>query len=323
MNGSCKICDQQCKSIANHVFKQHHITKKDYYDRFYNQDFSLGKCIICNRPTKFFSLERGYLKYCSDICSTKDSAKNLKISKTVSSILCRSKTKNTCLERYGVDHPFKLPSIKEKLSETSIRKYGTKYPSQSEVVKERIKTTCLKKYGEDNPGKVKQFKQKIKETFIRKYGYPSHFNNINISRKIEQYNIEKYGVPYKFQSDGFRKKAMYCGKFKHKIYTNKFGVCLSYQTKLELKFIKKCDSLNLYLENGDVIDYKFKGKHRKYFCDFKVLEDNGKFRLIELKGKHIWWERDKRSGKIREKAKAAIKFSKSKNYNPYKIVFDI
>jgi len=36
--------------------------------------------------------------------------------------------KQTCIERYGVDHNFKIPGMKEHIKETWIEKYGCENP---------------------------------------------------------------------------------------------------------------------------------------------------------------------------------------------------
>lgn len=314
----CKICGIKKKSLAKHIYKAHHISCEDYVNQILK--IQRGVCKICDLPTKFISLMDGYKSYCSDICSSKDPEKNRKISKTVSSDECQSRTRSTCLSRYNKEFSFQSDVVRKKTKLTLLKRYGVDHATKSDLVKTKIKDTCVKRYGETNPGKVDSVKQKIKETFLKKYGFESHFKNKDISKKIQDHNIRKYGVPFKFQSKLFREEAMYDGKFKHKSYITKFGERVSYQTKPELRFIKRCENLNIPIMNGDEISYYFNGKDRRYFCDFKVKEGD-LFRLIEIKNKHVWWYKDLASGKIKAKANAAILFSKNKGYLPYKIIF--
>jgi hypothetical protein len=76
-------------------------------------------------------------------------------SKTGEADLIVEKIKNTFLEKYGVDSPFKLDSF--KLS---------KFLRKDEIEDNR-KTTCLEKYGVDNVIKVDEIKLKRKNTSKR------------------------------------------------------------------------------------------------------------------------------------------------------------
>lgn len=58
-----------------------------------------------------------------------------------------AKTKQTVLNRYGVDNIAKLNKTKEKAKQTSLEKYGVEYSSQSQCVKDKTKDTILEKYG--------------------------------------------------------------------------------------------------------------------------------------------------------------------------------
>lgn len=316
----CKICNVECKSVSKHSFHAHGVICKDYYDLYYKVCDSDGCCKICNQSTTFISLEHGYRKYCSDICSTKDEAKNIKISNTVRSSECQLRTKETCISKYGVDHVSKSESFREKSKQSCINKYGVDHHMKNDKFKTSFKNNTISKYGYENVGMVPHIKEKIKSTFLKKYGNVSHFSNKEIKDKIIKYNRETYGVDFKFQSDEFRINAMYKGRYKFKKFKTSFGDTLNYQTKPELKFIKECQRNNIKVLNGEKIPYWFNDKDREYFCDFKILE-NDTWRLIEIKQKHKWWFDDLRSGKIKAKSMAAIKYSKENNFLPYKIIF--
>ena len=103
-------------------------------------------------------------------------------------------------------------------------------------------------------------------------------------------------------------------------YLTIFGDVVSYQSAPELKFIKLCESLGIKILNGPVLDYKLNGKWHKYNTDFLIFQDIGK-RIIEIKRKHKWWFMDLQTGRLKEKVKSTIAYSKLYNYLPYKIVF--
>lgn len=320
MNDFCKICNKRCVSVTKHVFHQHGLRKNEYYDKFYSKSLSDGQCKMCGRPTRFVSLSHGYNRYCSDICSSTDPSKNLKISNSVKSPSCQTKTKETCIKKYGTEYSFNVDEFKQKSKNTLLKKFGVDHYSKSTEFKDYQKSYFKKTYGFENPGQVPSIKDRIKKTFLEKYGHESHFSSNEIKKKILEYNRRVYGVDYKFQSEEFRLNAMYNGRYKIKTYKTSFGDEVKFQTRPELRFIKTCESSGFRVLNGDKINYTFNKKNRVYFCDLKVFE-NGKWRLVEIKQKHKWWFNDLYSGKIKAKARAAIEFSKKLNYLPYKIKF--
>lgn len=74
---------------------------------------------------------------------------------------------------------------------------------------------------------------------------------------------------------------------------------IMYQSKLELKFINWCNSNNIIVNNGPVVDYLFNGKNHKYRIDFQVDD-----LLIEIKDFHIWHKNQVESGKWAAKLSA-------------------
>ena len=49
----------------------HKIKPQEYYDTFIKEPTE-GTCIICSKPTRYVDTNRGYKKYCSNLCSSKD-----------------------------------------------------------------------------------------------------------------------------------------------------------------------------------------------------------------------------------------------------------
>ena len=72
--------------------------------------------------------------------------------------------RNKCLEKYGVDHPYKLDEFKEKRKQTNLEKYGVESPMQLDEFKEKRKQTCLEKYGVESPMQSEEIKEKRKQT---------------------------------------------------------------------------------------------------------------------------------------------------------------
>lgn len=163
----CKICKQ---SVSSRIFKkhleQHNINQQDYYDTYIGK----GYCEICNKPTNFKDVFKGYNKYCSRSCLNKstihsESVKNTKIirygnptynnpSKISKILLNRSieenkksinKRKSTCLEKYG-DPNY---NNSKKYKETCLKVYGTTCPFAAESVKQKISDKYYAKSDEE------------------------------------------------------------------------------------------------------------------------------------------------------------------------------
>ena len=87
------------------------------------------------------------------------------------------KSKQTMIERYGVDNALKISSVKEKIKQTNNERYGGNAPACDPRIQEKMQQTCLKRYGVKNIRLNANTKQSIKE---------------KMSKTIQ----EKYGVPY-------------------------------------------------------------------------------------------------------------------------------
>lgn len=58
------------------------------------------------------------------------------------------------LNKYGVNHNFKIPEVQKKRKKTFLKKYGVDNPSKNLKIKEKRKKTYMEKYGVSNPGKL-------------------------------------------------------------------------------------------------------------------------------------------------------------------------
>jgi hypothetical protein len=118
----------------------------------------------------------------------------------------KTKTQNTCLEKYGVDHVFKVKEVVEKKEKTNIEKYGNKCALKNKEVKEKCIETNIKKYGCENPMQNEEIMNKTKETNLKKYGNKCPAKNSEINLKTIKTNLEKYGVEHAFSSEHVKEK---------------------------------------------------------------------------------------------------------------------
>lgn len=87
---------------------------------------------------------------------------------------------------------------------------------------------------------------------------------------------------------------------------------IMYQSKLELKFIRWCESNNTIVLNGPNVEYTFHNKTHKYRVDFQVGDI-----LIEIKDYHIWHRNQVESGLWNTKVEAVNKYILDKGFKKY------
>lgn len=180
----CEICGREfsdLKSLSIHISKAHN-SIQNYYDKYIKQS-NEGICKFCGKPTKFHGLRKGYARYCSTSCVNLDPD-------------TQSKIKNTCLDRYGVDHPNKSKEIRKKTVKTCIERYGVDNPNKSKEIREKTKKTNLKRYGVENVYQSEEIKEKIKETHLKKRGVEYPAQSKEVQEKMKQTKFERYGDEY-------------------------------------------------------------------------------------------------------------------------------
>lgn len=196
----CQICGKEYSDTAfksgklsRHIESIHKMTIKEYYDIYLkvpNEDV----CPICGKPNKFKGINKKYTKYCSVSCSRHDPE-----------LIARQK--QTCLAKYGVEHPSKAKTVKEKRKATCRDKYGVDYAIQAKVVRDKIRKTFNNRYNVDNCSQIPEVKKKKEETHILHYGTKNNFEISNIREKAiknaqselaihkrKQTCLNKYGV---------------------------------------------------------------------------------------------------------------------------------
>ena len=131
-------------------------TIKQRLFHFLNHIFELQVC-KCGAPVKWNTKDNTYRKYCSSKCAHTDES-------------VKTKTENTCLERFGTTTNLTTSDSKKNYAAKMIEKYGVDNPFKSKKVQQIIKDTNIEKYGVDNPSKSAVVKEKINTTHINRYG---------------------------------------------------------------------------------------------------------------------------------------------------------
>ena len=236
------------------------------------------RCKICGnklRVGKNIIFTKGYPPYCKR-CSPK----------STESI---NKKKKTCIEKYGVDNPFKSRTIQKKIRSANIQKYGTACPAQSKENQEKIKKENLKKYGTEFYQSTTEYKNKVKETCLRKYGVSDVFHVDEIKNKIKKTLIDKYGVDHNMKSKFIKDKKekhlieKYGEDYRNVLWGNKGNIG---QSRRAYKFILNNPNVEpLFSENEFVngktnnINTKFPFRCKKCGNEFMSIWDNGGTRV--------------------------------------------
>lgn len=132
------------------------------------------------------------------------------------------KMKSAYISKYGVDNPFKLEFVKEKIRQTNIERYGQLNPLKNKEILEKMKNTTIDRYGgigwASKDIREKAYKtgeklygdkfnsKKTKETNLEKYGCEYSSQDPKVKEKIKQTNIERYGVSCSFQAESVKEK---------------------------------------------------------------------------------------------------------------------
>ena len=106
--------------------------------------------------------------------------------------------------------------------------------------------------------------------------------------------------------------------FKIRTFHNILNEQITYQSKLELNFIKKMNNLNILIENGPKINYSFNSKNRKYIVDFYIPCINT---LIELKDNHIWHKEQIDNGIWKAKMDKVEELLTNNTYDNYLLIY--
>lgn len=112
-------------------------------------------------------------------------------------IEARQKASNTMVERYGYDHPSRVPEFHQKQISTMIERYGKASAFSVPEFRERAKKTMLERYGVENASWSEELVQKAIETETAKNGKSRRVSKVNkafselLDKNDIRYEIEK------------------------------------------------------------------------------------------------------------------------------------
>lgn len=179
---------QFCKQFKNEYKEDYPRFQKDIQKLYIDENMTKKQvCDILRIDTHFFD------KIISELQIDKsESQKRLKKSEIL---------KKSFIDKYGVDNPFKLDSVKKKIKQTNLEKYGVENPSQSDEIKAKVRETCIEHYGTSSHFKSEEIKERIRQTNIEKYGVPSVMQSEEVKEKSRKTSLERYGTLHPLQSE--------------------------------------------------------------------------------------------------------------------------
>ena len=130
------------------------------------------------------------------------------------------KAKQTYIDVYGVDNPFKAEDVKETIKRTHNKNLGVDYPMQSDVVKKKSKVSCMEKYGYEFTGQVPEIREKQTKTRLLKNNGKYFSEEAILARDATC--MEKYGVKNVMQlpETVIKSKTSRLEKYNDENYTN-------------------------------------------------------------------------------------------------------
>jgi hypothetical protein len=211
-----------------------------------------------------------YCKSCMKIVR-KEKVKNTCLEKfglehALQSNIVRDKSKKTNLEKYGVENPFQSEEIKNKIKLNNLINYGVEFSSSRVDIKENKKRTFIKKYGVENPSKSNEVKEQKKQTCLKNFGVENPTQSEVIRNKSKQTSINKYGTEHPHQSQIVKNKT-------EETCLKRYGVKNpSQDAKILEKTFKNAFRLKSYIfPSGNSINYQ---GYENYALDELLLTIN-------------------------------------------------
>jgi len=112
----------------------------------------------------------------------------------------KEKSRETCLERYGVDHFMKTEEGVARVKETLRDRYGVESPMHVDEFVAKQQATMRERYPKGHPLRHAEPLAKRRDTCRELYGVYNVSQNPEVKARIKEVWVEKYGVPFPPQS---------------------------------------------------------------------------------------------------------------------------
>lgn len=231
VNKDYTVILEQLQALTQYLPVQSTTTERLY--NIYNGLYTRTYC-YCGKEPKFINFKDGYRKYCSLKCSTQCPERNLKISQNRNMEEIMAKTKQSNLEKYGVEHIFQTPEFALKSKETKTIRYGTDTYNNLQQAQE----TNIVRYGVPWTGQILGVIGKSEET--KSLRHPELRDKAwlitqNLTKSVQQISAE-LGVSY---------RTVYLWFQKHDITMNFFSVKHGKEQKELQDYIQSLGNINI------------------------------------------------------------------------------
>jgi len=247
---------------------------------------------ICSCGTEFNKKVRQIIEktglYCNECSEEKrqNKTKETNLDKygvefTLQNPETREKGKKTMLNNTGFDHPSKVPQIQNKKIE-KINNRNKEHPEILAEIQEKIYNKWEQKYGVRHVFQSEEIKKKSTETIREKYGV----DNVSQSEEIKQKKINKcmenFGVSFPNQNEEIFNRVIK-NSFNKKEYTLPNGNIVKVQgyepLALDELFSNGYQEDNIIIQFNP-IEYEFNNSKHYYFADIFIKNEN---KIIEVK----------------------------------------
>ena len=177
---------------------------------------------------QLISVSGAFCEKCTRITWTKNTKEtNIErygVECTAQAPVVKEKIIQSNLKNYGVEYVFESKKIREKIKCTLIERYGVDHYTKTEECKDKMKKTNIERYGVDNPATLDEIKEKMKQTCLERYGVEHYSKTAEMKEKTQETVLQRYGVEHYSQSEDWKEKTV-------KTNMQRYGVSNSNKTK--------------------------------------------------------------------------------------------
>ena len=139
----------------------------------------------------------------------------------------QDKNKLIIFEKYGVENVSQLNYIQEKIIENNLIKYGVTNTSKLDSYKDKVKEISRERYGVDYKMQTKEFQEQVIKTSLVKYGTERTNQNVDVKNKMRATLMKNYGVDHPMKNKEILNKSITsrylhgsftCSKQQYKLY---------------------------------------------------------------------------------------------------------
>ena len=171
----CNFCNKEIelkKPSSRSIHLRYCKSYIEVKENIWTKDFLYNEYIEKGKSAKEIADDFGLSSAISIIKKLKEYGINTRsISKSKLQSRCKEKTKNTNLERYGIEHNLQTDSpFRTQMEMNILKKYGVTNVFQTEEVKDKIKKTNLERYGVEHIMQNDDIKEKVWESTFKNNG---------------------------------------------------------------------------------------------------------------------------------------------------------